>query len=340
MRDQLNAAERAGRRGRRPHGDDRDPADAAPRPHDARVASAATRATRCSTSRCCSPAARTCRSTSAAGRSASRRTPTRSPPRRPARSAQFHLQVSPDEFAEYWNAAQASPPCRSALGANSPYFLGRELWRETRIALFEQATDTRPEELQGAGRAPAGVVRRALDHRVFDLFEENVTLLPGAAAGDRRRGPGRPCSTPGGTPALHELRLHNGTIYRWNRPVYDVVHGTPAPARGEPRAAGRPDGRRHPRQRRASTSARCARSPSRSGRCGRRCRSAPPRRTSTPPRSTASTRASTGRASGEVPVHRAGAAPAAAAGARGPARVGRRRRRSASGCSASSRAAA
>jgi hypothetical protein len=28
-------------------------------------------------------------------------------------------------------------------------------------------------------------------------------------------------------PALAELSLHNGTIYRWNRPIYDVVDGRP-----------------------------------------------------------------------------------------------------------------
>ena len=59
----------------------------------------------------------------------------------------------------------------------------------------------------------------------------------------------------GGTPHLHELRLHNGTIYRWNRPVYDIADGRPAPAGGEPAARGRADRGRHDRQRRASTSA-------------------------------------------------------------------------------------
>ena len=57
-------------------------------------------------------------------------------------SVQLHLQVSPDDFAPYWNAAQAIAGIQVALGANAPFLFGKELWRETRIALFEQATDT------------------------------------------------------------------------------------------------------------------------------------------------------------------------------------------------------
>ncbi|MGH3365061.1 MAG: glutamate-cysteine ligase family protein, partial [Nocardioidaceae bacterium] len=55
-------------------------------------------------------------------------------------STQFHVQVSPDDFPAYWNASQAIAGVQLALGANSPFLLGKELWHETRIALFEQAT--------------------------------------------------------------------------------------------------------------------------------------------------------------------------------------------------------
>src|SRR3712207_6248974 len=68
-------------------------------------------------------------------------------------SVQLHQQVDPEDFARHWNAAQAIAGIQLALGANSPYFYGRELWRETRIALFEQATDTRPAELKAQGRS-------------------------------------------------------------------------------------------------------------------------------------------------------------------------------------------
>ncbi|MDT5032244.1 MAG: hypothetical protein QOC94_2415, partial [Actinoplanes sp.] len=66
-------------------------------------------------------------------------------------STQFHLQVSPEQFAAYWNAAQVIAGVQVALGANSPLLFGRELWRETRIPLFEQATDTRSEEIRAQG---------------------------------------------------------------------------------------------------------------------------------------------------------------------------------------------
>ena len=56
-------------------------------------------------------------------------------------STQFHVQVSPDDFPAYWNASQAIAGIQIALGANSPFLLGKELWQETRIPLFEQATD-------------------------------------------------------------------------------------------------------------------------------------------------------------------------------------------------------
>jgi hypothetical protein len=66
-------------------------------------------------------------------------------------SVQFHLQVSPQDYAATWNAAQCLAGVQLALGANSPFLFGKELWRETRVALFEQATDTRPEELKAQG---------------------------------------------------------------------------------------------------------------------------------------------------------------------------------------------
>src|SRR5699024_8926313 len=56
-------------------------------------------------------------------------------------SLQLHLQVPPDEFAEHWNAAQALAGVQVAVGANSPFLLGKALWHETRIPLFLQPTD-------------------------------------------------------------------------------------------------------------------------------------------------------------------------------------------------------
>jgi len=141
-------------------------------------------------------------------------------------SMQLHLQVSPAEFARNWNAAQVIAGPQLALGANSPYFFGHQLWPETRIELFAQATDTRPDELKSQGVRPRVWFGERWITSIFDLFEENVryfpSLLPELSDED-------PVATlgEGRTPQLAELRLHNGTIWRWNRPVYDVVEGRP-----------------------------------------------------------------------------------------------------------------
>src|SRR5262244_2038177 len=141
-------------------------------------------------------------------------------------SVQLHIQVSPETFANYWNAAQAIAGVQVALAANSPFLFGRQLWQETRITLFEQATDTRPVELQQQGVRPRVWFGERWITSVFDLFEENIryfpALLPICEAEDPLAELDR-----GGCPQLAEMSLHNGTIYRWNRPVYAVVNGTP-----------------------------------------------------------------------------------------------------------------
>ena len=141
-------------------------------------------------------------------------------------STQFHVQTSPDQFAAHWNAAQAIAGVQLAVSANSPYLLGKELWRETRIPLFEQATDTRSEELKAQGVRPRVWFGERWITSVFDLFEENVRYFPALLPVTDDEDPLEVLES-GGTPALHELKLHNGTIYRWNRPVYDIAGGRP-----------------------------------------------------------------------------------------------------------------
>ena len=106
-------------------------------------------------------------------------------------SVQLHIQVSPDAFANYWNAAQAIAGVQVALAANSPFLFGRQLWHETRITLFEQATDTRPDELKEQGVRPRVWFGERWITSVFDLFEENMQVLPRAAADLRGRGSAR-----------------------------------------------------------------------------------------------------------------------------------------------------
>jgi hypothetical protein len=116
-----------------------------------------------------------------------------------------------------------------AVGANSPFFLGKQLHHETRIALFEQAADTRTEELQLQGVRPrVWFGEKWLDEGegLWDLFDENVRYFPSLLPIVEDEDPFAMLEA-GQVPALPELTLHNGTIYRWNRPVYEVYRGRP-----------------------------------------------------------------------------------------------------------------
>ena len=141
-------------------------------------------------------------------------------------SVQLHVQVSPDAFANYWNAAQAIAGVQVALAANSPFLFGRQLWQETRITLFEQATDTRPDELKEQGVRPRVWFGERWITSVFDLFEENLRYFPALLPICEDEDPQEVLAR-GESPLLAEMSLHNGTIYRWNRPVYAVVDGKP-----------------------------------------------------------------------------------------------------------------
>ena len=141
-------------------------------------------------------------------------------------SVQLHLQVPPETFAAAWNAAQAMAGAQVALGANSPFLFGRELWpRPASRCSSRPPTPARRSSRRracgrGCGSGSAGSPRRC------DLFEENLryftALLPVSADEDPEK-----VLAEGGVPHLPELRLHNGTVYRWNRPVYDVARGKP-----------------------------------------------------------------------------------------------------------------
>jgi hypothetical protein len=144
-------------------------------------------------------------------------------------SMQLHLQVDPHDFGLFWNAAQMLSAPLVAVGANSPFFLGRQLHHETRIALFEQTVDTRNEELARQGVRPrVWFGEKWLDdgEGLWDLFDENVRYFPALLPLCDDEDPAAMVAA-GQVPHLPELTLHNGTIYRWNRPVYEVVDGCP-----------------------------------------------------------------------------------------------------------------
>jgi hypothetical protein len=141
-------------------------------------------------------------------------------------STQLHLQVHPDSFPAYWNAAQCLAGVQLAIGANSPFLLGARLWAETRIPLFEQSCDVRPPELRNQGVRPRVWFGERWITSVLDLFAENSRYFPGLIPLTDDVDPLAELAA-GRVPGLDELRLHNGTVWRWNRPVYDVAGGMP-----------------------------------------------------------------------------------------------------------------
>ena len=142
-------------------------------------------------------------------------------------SFQLHYQVDIQDFASSYNLAQAMAAPLLASCANSPVLFGKRLWRETRIAIFQQAVDTRhasPQERNLPGRVHFG--DSWVEKGPLELFKNDITnfrvLLgrpgiedPFAAMADGR------------TPRLEALQLHNSTVYRWNRPCYGIIDGRP-----------------------------------------------------------------------------------------------------------------
>lgn len=121
-----------------------------------------------------------------------------------ATSLQLHLQVAPDESVRAVNAATIISALLVAVSANSPWFFGRSLWDETRIPLFEQSVDV------GGGRLPR--VTFGSDYACGSLeecFQENQERYPVLL----------PLTLEGPSDRLVHVRLHNGTIWRWNRPL-------------------------------------------------------------------------------------------------------------------------
>src|SRR6516225_468448 len=136
-------------------------------------------------------------------------------------SFQLHLRVAPADFTRIYNAAQLATAPALAVAGNSPTFLGRRLWEETRIALFKQSVEDRDSSGPRRGPARAAFGTGWLRDGALELFTEGVRLheplLPFVS-----RAPGRRNS---GAPALDELRLHQGTVWRWNRAIYDPASG-------------------------------------------------------------------------------------------------------------------
>lgn len=137
-------------------------------------------------------------------------------------SFQVHFQVAPKEFAKLYNVAQLVTAPVLAAAVNSPMLFGSRLWHETRIALFSSSIDERSSSRAARGFRPRvtfgdGWVKSS----VLEIFREQIArfrvVLSAPANGDPMKAVER-----GEAPKLSALRLHNGTVYRWNRACYGI----------------------------------------------------------------------------------------------------------------------
>ena len=141
-------------------------------------------------------------------------------------SFQVHLQVGAKRFAPLYNLAQAIAAPLLACATNSPLLFGRRLWAETRIALFQQAVDTRRplDDRQRSPRVTFG--NEWVRTSVLELFKDNISRFRTLVGTELNEDPFEVLRG-GAAPQLKALRLHNGTVYRWNRACYGITDGKP-----------------------------------------------------------------------------------------------------------------
>lgn len=140
-------------------------------------------------------------------------------------SFQVHLQVAPTEFARMYNLAQLLAGPVMSVSTNSPLLFGRRLWAETRIALFRQAVDTRSHThhiRETEARVSFGT--RWVKNSIVEIFREDIARFRSLVGTDLDEDP-MAVMDRGELPQLKALRLHNGTIYRWNRPCFGILDG-------------------------------------------------------------------------------------------------------------------
>ncbi len=142
-------------------------------------------------------------------------------------SFQVHLQVGAREFARYYNWAQAIAGPVLASAVNSPILLNHRLWHETRLALFQHATDTRSTVHKERSQPPrVNFGDKWVQRDILEVLHEDAVrfrvLLTQAAKEESLN-----VIRDGGIPQLYSWRLHNGTIWRWNRTCYGLVNGKP-----------------------------------------------------------------------------------------------------------------
>lgn len=142
-------------------------------------------------------------------------------------SFQMHLQIHPEKFLDSYNWAQAISGPVLSVCVNSPLLFGKELWKETRIALFTQSVDTRANSFllnERQSRVSFGTDWET--GTICDIFKDNISrfrsLVTSTYEGDSLK-----MAKNGTIPQLKALQLHNGTVYRWNRVCYGIGNGKP-----------------------------------------------------------------------------------------------------------------
>ena len=125
-------------------------------------------------------------------------------------SLQIHLQIPFDESVDYYHAALLASVVLLGFSANSPLVLGRRAWHESRIAIFEQSVDTRDKESREHGNEKRVHFAHGYIDSWMDLFEQNNAFK--IIFADVKNTP---------PSDLHHFTLHNGTIWRWIRPILD-----------------------------------------------------------------------------------------------------------------------
>lgn len=140
-------------------------------------------------------------------------------------SFQIHFQVDPEEFTRLYNMAQAVTGPLLAAACNSPLLLGKRLWQETRIAVFEHSIDARSNVHQARGLSPrVHFGDHWIESGVAEIFKEDIARFRTVLTGEVEEDP-MAMADAGTPPKLKALTLHNGTVWRWNRPCYGVFDG-------------------------------------------------------------------------------------------------------------------
>lgn len=140
---------------------------------------------------------------------------------------QVHLQVTPDDFVQKYNIAQAIAGPALAVATNSPMLFGRRLWHETRIALFQQSIDVRVVGNNLRSKSPRVMFGTDwVRNSILDIYREDIMRFEVLLGSSVEEDPFEQLEM-GNIPNLYALLIHNSTVYRWNRPCYGITNGVP-----------------------------------------------------------------------------------------------------------------